>query len=150
MRSKSSSFCVKPMRCTVNESAPRSDTMASLTAPLTPVMSATTVMIDATATMLPSSVSSERSLFAQIELSASFTDSRICDIRIRALQMQPRRHRGTEKNNLGFSCRFPRLLYFFRFSVSLCLCGVFWRLLLGSRRRLVQLHQIAVEQVPHG
>ena len=51
--------------------------MASLTAPLTPVMSATTVMIDATATMLPSSVSSERSLFAQIELSASLTDSKI-------------------------------------------------------------------------
>ena len=76
-RSKSSSFCVMPMRWMVNESAPRSDTMASVTAPLTPVISATTVMIDDTATMLPSSVSSERSLFAQIDASASRTDSKI-------------------------------------------------------------------------
>ncbi len=51
--------------------------MASVTALLTPVISATTVMIDPTATMLPSSVSSERSLFAQIELNASRTDSKI-------------------------------------------------------------------------
>src|SRR5688572_8779545 len=69
-----------PMRVTVNESAPRSDTMASDTAALTPVSSATTVMIDETATMLPSSVSIDRSLLAQIDCSASTTDSKICDI----------------------------------------------------------------------
>ena len=41
--------------------------MASDTAPFTPWMSATTAMIDDTATMLPSSVSSDRSLLAQID-----------------------------------------------------------------------------------
>ena len=54
--------------------------MASVTASLTPVMSATTVMIEDTATMLPSRVSNERSLFAQMDASASRTDSRIWDI----------------------------------------------------------------------
>ncbi len=43
--------------------------------PFTPWMSATTVMIDDTATMLPSSVSIDRSLLAQIDASASLTDS---------------------------------------------------------------------------
>ena len=52
--------------------------MASVTAAFTPWISATTVMIDDTATMLPSSVSSDRSLFAQIDASASMTDSKIC------------------------------------------------------------------------
>jgi len=66
-----------PVRWITNESAPRSDTIASLTAPLTPVISATTVMIDDTATMLPSSVSNERSLFAQMDDSASRMDSTI-------------------------------------------------------------------------
>ena len=80
IRSKSSSFCVMPMRCTVNESAPRSDTIASDTAALTPVSSATTVMIDDTATILPSSVSTDRSLLAQIDASASITDSNSCDM----------------------------------------------------------------------
>ena len=66
-----------PVRWMTNESAPRSETIASVTAPFTPVMSATTVMIDDTATMLPSSVSIERSLFAQMDDSASRIDSRI-------------------------------------------------------------------------
>ena len=78
IRSKSSSFCVMPIRWMVNESAPRSDTIASVTASLTPVISATTVMIDDTATMLPSSVSIDRSLLAQIDASASMTDSNSC------------------------------------------------------------------------
>ena len=60
-----------PIRWMVNESAPRSDTIASVTAAFTPVISATTVMIDDTATMLPSSVSIDRSLLAQIDASAS-------------------------------------------------------------------------------
>ena len=80
IRSKSSSFCVMPIRWMVNESAPRSDTIASVTAALTPVISATTVMIDETATMLPSSVSIDLSLLAQIDDSASMTDSKSCDI----------------------------------------------------------------------
>ena len=42
-----------------------------------PWMSDTTVMIDDTATMLPSSVSNDRSLLAQMELSASLIDSKI-------------------------------------------------------------------------
>ncbi len=79
-RSNSSSFCVKPRCWTVNESAPSWPTMASLTAPLTPVMSATTVMIDDTATMLPSRVSNDRSLFVQMDASASRTASKICVI----------------------------------------------------------------------
>ena len=67
-----------PIRWMVNESAPRSDTIASVTASLTPVISATTVMIDDTATMLPSSVSIDLSLLAQIDASASMTDSNSC------------------------------------------------------------------------
>ena len=43
-----------------------SDTYASI-----PWMSDTTAMMDVTATMLPSTIMKERSLFAQIELSAS-------------------------------------------------------------------------------
>jgi hypothetical protein len=38
----------------------------------------TTVMIDDTATMLPNSVSNDRSLFDQMEPSASLIDSKIC------------------------------------------------------------------------
>ena len=48
----------------------RHDRVASRAA-FTPVISATTVMIDDTATMLPSSVSIDRSLLAQIDASAS-------------------------------------------------------------------------------
>src|SRR6187402_2392467 len=70
-----------PIRWMVNESAPRSETIASVTAAFTPVINATTVMIDDTATMLPSSVSSERSLLAQIDCSARTMDSNSCDIR---------------------------------------------------------------------
>ena len=69
-----------PIRWMVNESAPRSDTIASVTAAFTPVISATTVMIDDTATMLPSSVSIDLSLLAQIDDSASMTDSNSCDM----------------------------------------------------------------------
>ena len=77
-RSTSSWLRAMPVRRMVNESAPRSETMASDTAPFTPWMRATTAMIDDTATMLPSSVRSERSLLDQIESSASFTDSQSC------------------------------------------------------------------------
>ena len=69
-----------PVRRMVNESAPRSETMASDTAPFTPWIRATTAMIDDTATMLPSRVRSERSLLDQIESSASFTASQSCDM----------------------------------------------------------------------
>src|SRR5687767_9499365 len=43
-------------------------------------------MIDDTATMLPSSVSNDRSLFAQIDPSASLTDSKIWNIASAALR----------------------------------------------------------------
>jgi hypothetical protein len=74
-RSMSSSLVTMPMRSTVNESAPVRDSTASATAAFMPWISDTTVMMDDTATMLPSSVSSERSLFAQMEASASLIDS---------------------------------------------------------------------------
>ena len=80
IRSKSSSFCVMPIRWIVNESAPRSETIASVTAAFTPVISATTVMIDDTATMLPSSVSIDLSLLAQIDAAPASTDSNSCDM----------------------------------------------------------------------
>ena len=76
-RSASSSLRTMPWRLMVKASAPRSERTALDTVAFMPWMSETTVMIDDTATMLPSSVNSERSLFAQIELSASFTDSKI-------------------------------------------------------------------------
>ena len=75
IRSNSSTSWVTPIRVTVNESAPRSETIASDTAAFTPVSNATTVMIDDTATMLPSSVSIDLSLLAQIDASASRIDS---------------------------------------------------------------------------
>ena len=53
-----------------NASAPISDTIAFDTAPFNPWISDTTAMIDVTATMLPSTVSSDRSLFDQIALRA--------------------------------------------------------------------------------
>ena len=52
--------------CTANVSAPTCDWMVSFTAALSPWTSDTTAMIDVTATMLPSTVRSERSLFVQI------------------------------------------------------------------------------------
>src|SRR5262245_24386943 len=84
-RSASSSLRIIPIRSIVNASAPRSDTTASDQVAFIPWISDTTVMIDDTATMLPRSVSSDRSLFAQIELRASRIDSRICAIDLAAL-----------------------------------------------------------------
>ena len=86
-------------------------------------MSATTVMIDDTATMLPSSVSSERSLFAQIELSASRTDSKIWDHAVD--RITPRRLRAS-KPERGYLC-----------GCADCPGGVF------------DLHEIAVVQIAH-
>ena len=54
----------------VNESAPTSLTMASDTIAFMPWMSVTTVTIDVTATMLPSTVMNDRSLLAQMACSA--------------------------------------------------------------------------------
>ena len=47
-------------------SAPMSLTIASATIPFMPWMSVTTVTIDVTATMLPSTVMNDRSLLAQM------------------------------------------------------------------------------------
>ena len=52
--------------------------MASDTMAFMPWMSVTTVTIEVTATMLPSTVMNERSLFAQIAWSAMTTESKIC------------------------------------------------------------------------
>ena len=62
------------MRWIVKESAPTSDTMASVTEAFSPWMSDTTAMIDVTATMLPSTVMNERSLLAQMACSAIAAD----------------------------------------------------------------------------
>ena len=69
-RSASSCVRVMGMRWIWNASAPISDTIAFDTAPFNPWISDTTAMIDVTATMLPSTVSSDRSLFDQIALRA--------------------------------------------------------------------------------
>jgi hypothetical protein len=66
-RSSSSSLKIGGRRWTVNESAPISLTMASATMPFMPWINVTTVTIDVTATMLPSTVMNDRSLFAQMD-----------------------------------------------------------------------------------
>src|SRR5262245_39083749 len=60
----------------VNESAPTLDMIAVVTYAFMPWMSDTTVTIDVTATMLPSTVMNDRSLFAQMAWSAILTDSK--------------------------------------------------------------------------
>jgi hypothetical protein len=57
-------------------SAPNSDWIASFTLAFRPWTSDTTAMIDVTATMLPSTVRSDRSLLAQIACSAMLAASR--------------------------------------------------------------------------
>ena len=61
----------------MNESAPTSLTMAFDTIAFMPWISETTVTIDVTATMLPSTVMNDRSLLAQMACSAIAMDSRI-------------------------------------------------------------------------
>src|SRR3954451_1277160 len=61
----------------VNESAPTSLTIAVETIEFIPWISDTTVTIDVTATMLPSTVMNERSLFDQTAPSAMPIDSKI-------------------------------------------------------------------------
>ena len=77
VRSSSSSLRMGGRRWMVNESAPTSLTMAVETIAFMPWISDTTVTIDVTATMLPSTVMNERSLFAQMACSAMRIDSKI-------------------------------------------------------------------------
>src|SRR4051812_26044110 len=74
----SSSVRVNGRRSIVNASAPTWLTMAVDTIAFIPWMSDTTVTIDVTATMLPRTVISERSLLPQIVCSASRIDSARC------------------------------------------------------------------------
>ena len=64
-----------PTRSIVNESEPSCETMRPVTSVLMPWMRDTTAMIEPTATMLPSIVSSDRSLFAQMVRRAISTRS---------------------------------------------------------------------------
>ena len=64
------------MRWMVKLSTPTSETIASVTVAFIPCTSDTTAMIDVTATMLPSTVRNDRSLFDQIALSAMPAASR--------------------------------------------------------------------------
>ena len=69
--------CGRPAsRWMVNLSAPTSEMIASVTYAFIPWTSDTTAMIDVTATMLPSTVRNDRSLFAQIAPSAMLAASR--------------------------------------------------------------------------
>src|SRR3954468_799986 len=77
-RSMSSSVRVNGTRSIVNASAPTWLTIAFDTIAFMPWMSETTVTIDITATMLPSTVISDRSLLLQIDCSASQIDSPSC------------------------------------------------------------------------
>ncbi len=70
VRSSSSSLRTGGRRCTTNESAPTSVTMAVDTIAFMPWMSDTMVTIEVTATMLPSTVMNDRSLLAQMACSA--------------------------------------------------------------------------------
>ncbi len=74
-RSCSSSVIAGAVRDTVNASAANCDWIMSVTLAFRPWTSDTTAMIDVTATMLPSTVSSDRSLFAQIACSAMLAAS---------------------------------------------------------------------------
>ena len=73
---KSSSDRAIPNCCTLKASAPTCDWIASFTVALRPWTSDTTVMIDVTATTLPSTVRKDRSLFVQIACSAIVAASR--------------------------------------------------------------------------
>jgi hypothetical protein len=61
----------------VKESAPTSETIALVTYAFIPWINDTTVTIDVTATMLPSTVMNDRSLLAQMACSAMKMDSKI-------------------------------------------------------------------------
>ena len=69
-RRSSSSSVMNPTFSILNEPMPMSLMMASETYEFMPWINDTTAMIDVTATMLPSTIISERILLAQIELSA--------------------------------------------------------------------------------
>ena len=75
---RSSSSCVRTIgiRWMVKASAPTPEMTASVTYSFNPWMSDTTAMMDVTATMFPSTVRNDRSLFAQTALSAMPTASR--------------------------------------------------------------------------
>jgi hypothetical protein len=73
----SSSLVMIPTRSTRNVPAPTSLMMTSPTYEFIPWMSDTTAMIDITATMFPSTIMNERSLFAQMDESAMPTASKI-------------------------------------------------------------------------
>ncbi len=83
VRSSSSSLRIGGWRWIVNESAPTSLMIAVETMAFMPWISVTTVTMDVTATMFPSTVMNERSLFAQMAPSAMKTDSRIWFMRFR-------------------------------------------------------------------
>src|SRR5688572_27114945 len=74
--SHSSSLRTMPNCWTMNESAPASLRMARLTDAFRPWIRETTAIIDMTATMLPSTVMSDRSLAAQMALRAMPAASR--------------------------------------------------------------------------
>ncbi len=75
--SSSSSDRTGGRRWMMKESAPTSLTMALDTIEFMPWISETTVTIDVTATMLPSTVMNDRSLLAQMACRAIAMDSRI-------------------------------------------------------------------------
>ena len=83
VRSSSSSLRMGGWRWIVKESAPTSLMIAVETMAFIPWIRVTTVTIDVTATMFPSTVMNERSLFAQMAESAMKTDSRIWFMRFR-------------------------------------------------------------------
>ena len=66
LRSWSSSVRDGPDRCTMKVSAPTREVIESDTEAFSPCTSDTTAMIEVTATMLPSTVRNDRSLFDQI------------------------------------------------------------------------------------
>ena len=78
LRTRSSSACVRitGIRWIVKLSAPTSETIALVTYSFIPWTSDTTAMIDVTATMFPSTVRNDRSLFDQIAPSAMPAASR--------------------------------------------------------------------------
>ena len=71
----SSSLMMIPRRSIRNASAPTSERITSVTSSVMPWISETRVMIEVTATTLPRIVRKERSLLAQIALSAIWTIS---------------------------------------------------------------------------
>src|ERR1700687_1313879 len=89
--SNSSSLLVMGNCWMLNESAPAWLRIACLTDALSPWMRDTTAMIEVTATMLPSTVMNDRSLAAQIALSAIAADSRKLFMRSKGQEADPYR-----------------------------------------------------------